>query len=72
MYLVRTPRQNLRSVKSTELFIILDIEMEIYFVSGEETFLNTLGNQTLPQNFLCACLKFDFFLSIVHIGSLDT
>lgn len=57
---------------STELFIILDVEIEIYFVSGEETFLNTLGNQTLPQNSLCACLKFDSFLSIVHIGRLDT
>lgn len=35
MYLIKTPRQTLRSVKSTELFIFLDIEIKIYFGSGK-------------------------------------
>lgn len=39
MYLIKTPRQTLRSGKSTELFIFLDIEIKIYFGSGKRKFL---------------------------------
>lgn len=63
MYLIKTPRQTLRSGKSTELFIFLDIEIKIYFGSGKRKIFEIPWGIRVCLRALSfyTCQKFDFF-----------
>lgn len=69
MYLIKTPRQTLRSGKSTELFIFLDIEIKIYFGSGKRKIFEIPWGIKVCLRALSfyTCQKFDFFPSLLYI-----